>query len=1077
MFFTAPSGNFDGNDNLVDLTGATVWETSPFTLPSGSYRLSASQSISPAFTPSGGNAVIGGFVSGNATRTFLIAPAENFNANDNLTTLSGCVLSQSQNVTGLVSAVPYRALALTRASDVFEVIASDIPLRTFYDYDGVRATFDTPVPVQFSADGSPVVISDRPVALVSGAPSLTQVAPLNGLTYVSQGAMLAPILAPAIQGWDEWLAFSPKRADGVTNLYKAQIPYGNNVNPGATGSPVVFAEGSHGAYIQSIWGKYDDKYSIARYIPLVTVVPAPLPPGSFRPGIANGGAARTNYGANASDINMTVLRNITRPSSARTIQTITGYLGQQRLRPVWAAFGATGGETDERKRRLETCVHGDYGQDYGGELAADLLALHWTETDEAKMPMVLATIQRAIDLRSILDQGYLYNVGAGQSANGWVELVYAGFLLGDTTFLDAALIMKTNTTWQNFNPIPEELIGRNMPWPADIGSTNINYVQPWYLEHEWAWLSALHSASSSKLLGGYFLGNDSMTVMEVLAVMALQNGPDGMNGEDWLIASGYGHLASIMDDRIAMPFSIGQSSARLTPANRSAYAAVRPVIGSPTSGRPLQTGDGINTAIAGGFRSNFTTGSWCRSPITDRQSRLSLDKRWGPTWSGRSPTTQDTTTGVLVGVAHWEQSRSVSAAGPGLWTIIHRSNAEGTKDAFPASLLDPKITPIGTPLTAIAVNSHAPRVLIRPYSAHALHRLEEFSGPLPLHTRQLIGGVGYWFGGGAPDSFNYKWQEYLAGAWTDIAGTPGNVTLAEIDGMTWGVIDTRTVRSKDVRFGAQAVNASGTTAWAYSAAVTVPARTEIRDYLTADPAWPLKDVTYRYQSVASPFSLRLSAEPKQYPGYLLSIPNTADAVAPRIVTIDQLPVLGDLSSVPEGDLLVSWSRGLIDSGVTRATLHFYTSGDDVASLNGFALEYISDGFGWKHQFHRITGGVYSELYPGSYRDASVSGPAFNKLDAPSPGVFTRLNFSLVGGNLLLRAKSWARFNVLESFYDEPAAWQDQHTTTGALPAPGRIGFGTRASKRDIRVMGIGVSIDPAVPSLMRPEIPAYDYIA
>jgi hypothetical protein len=1082
MFFSAPSGNFDGNDNLVDLTGATVWETSPFTLPTGFYRLAASQSVSPAFTPTGTNGFLGGFVTGNATRSFLVAPAANFNANDNLVDLTGCVLSLSQNVTGLIGGVQYRALALTRASDVFEVVASDIPLRTFYDYDNVRVTFDTPVKVQFSADGSPVVISDRPISVISVAPPLSQVGP-NGITYLSQGGMVAPLLEPAIQGWDEYLAFRLASATTGDFIWKASIPYGNNVNPQAPGNgPLVFTEGAHGCYIQSMWKQFAEKFAIARYIPLVTVVPAPLQGGDFRPGVSGAGAARTNYGANANNINLNVLRNdITRPASCRSLEEIVDRLPEDRLRPVWNA------KADEEKRRMETSIHGEYGQNYGGEVAYDMLALHFTNDNALKMQKVLAVIQRAIDLRSMLDKGYRYGIGAGQNANGWVELVYAGFFLNDQSFLDAAIYMRTNTTGQNFSPPWPEMIGRNTPWPGDTGSTNVRFIRPYYSEHEYMWLSGSHEDSDSMYTaGGYFFGNDAMTIMETMAIALLVNGPGGITGEDWLDANGFRFLIDIMDDRDAM-VPTNNGSIRYFPPLRAAYEACRPSLSAVTMGRPIQTGPGLNDAITGGFRSNFTGYNYSRLPITDRQSRLSIDRRWGPTWAGRSSTITDTTSGVLLGVPQWEQTRSFNDAGAGLWSSIYPDKyEEPTTNPVRAGFEtpEPKITPIGSAGTGTPVNSHAPMLLIRPYSAHAALRLEEFSGgTVPVNTRQLYGSVGYWFGGGAPASFDYKFQEDVAGTWVDIAGTSGNIALATIGGVSaavgpnWGIIDTYQIRGKSVRFATRAISAAAAVSgWAYSTAATVPARTEKLDYLAPDPAFQLKDLNYRYKAGLG-VALSFHAARGSYPGYLMTA-SGAGQTAGRVITIDQLPVLGDLSDVPEGEVLIQWSRGNQSSATrTRATFNFYTSGADQPSLSGYAVEYEVNSLGWRHLLRQITSGVYggSTLNSGTYRDNVEAGPAFNQGDIPVAGVSTRVNWSLEGGSLRVKVKSWARWDYAPSRMEEPAAWQDNWLIPGPLIASGRIGFGIKESERDVKVMGIGVSIDPTISAKHVPEVPAYTY--
>ena len=938
-----------------------------------------------------------------------------------------------------------------------------------YDYDGATATFAAAVDYQISADGSPVVISNRAISLTGAAPSLSQVGP-DGNAYISQGGMKTPIPVPmTYQGWDQYIA------DDASSGPLDPTPYSGNVNPSLSGNPpVAWAIGERGAYIQSLWRRFGSDRLVDKYIPLVTVIDTPLAAGDFRPGIANNGAARTNYGANVSNINMNVLRNsVATPGICRTLTTCITELEKTKLRPVWHSF------SDQARRRYETSNYNDYAQDYAPEIAYDILALHFTNTNALKMQKVLNVIQRAIDLRSVLDQGFLYGIGAGQNANGWVELVYAGFLLGDTDFLDAALLMKTNTTGQSFSPPWAEMIGRNMPFPGDVGSNNIQYTQPWYNENTWMWLAGSHEDSSFKYTG-YFMGQDGMHIMEVMAVALLQNGPGGISGEDWLVANGLGHLINQMDDRHAMVPVPGNAS-RYGGDLRAAFDALRPTVSVSVASRPMHLESGRNTAITDGFRSTFTGYNFSGTAITDRQSRLSIDRRWGPTWTGRSSTTTDTTTGVLLGVPQWEQARMVNAVGAGLWSTIYPDQQDkATLVDFP----EPKITPIGSAGTATPVNSHTPKILIRPYSGHAALRLEEFAGgTLPVHARQLYGSVGYWVGGGAPVSFNYKFQEDIATVWTDIAGTDGNIPVTTIGGTpqggtTWGILDTRLARGKSVRFSVQGISSTGnTSAWVNSSAVTVPARTEVLDYLAPDPAFQLKDLNFRYNATPA-ITLSLLSTPGQYPSYLMSANST---VAARGIAIDQLPVLGDMSSIPQGEMLAIWSRGLSPTATTRATLNFYMTGSDLASFNCYALEYEATSLGWRHTLWQVTDGVYQATSIsglGAYRpdsSATPEGRQFNNGDSPPHGVYTRLNWSLDGGLLRVKVKSWQRFDNSTQRYLEPAAWQDNWLIPTAPISSGRIGFGMRFSNRDVRVTGIGVSIDPTVSAEVTPRVPAYTY--
>ena len=118
IFISAPEVDFDFNGNLISLSAAATWSTPRLTLPSGTFRVTTTNSISAPFTTGGSNLTIGGTVPGNAARTFLFAPADNFTGSD-LTSLTGCVLSQALNVTGLLGNTSYRAMVLAQASAPF----------------------------------------------------------------------------------------------------------------------------------------------------------------------------------------------------------------------------------------------------------------------------------------------------------------------------------------------------------------------------------------------------------------------------------------------------------------------------------------------------------------------------------------------------------------------------------------------------------------------------------------------------------------------------------------------------------------------------------------------------------------------------------------------------------------------------------------------------------------------------------------------------------------------------------------------------------------------------------------------
>ena len=126
IFISAPDVNFDGTGRLTTLVDAEVWSRSRFTpFETGTYRVTCAVGASPAFTTTGANTTTGGGVDGSAPRAFIFAPTANFNEAGELTSLSGCVLSLSLVVSGLLGGTSYRAIVLSPPSPPVAVVAAD----------------------------------------------------------------------------------------------------------------------------------------------------------------------------------------------------------------------------------------------------------------------------------------------------------------------------------------------------------------------------------------------------------------------------------------------------------------------------------------------------------------------------------------------------------------------------------------------------------------------------------------------------------------------------------------------------------------------------------------------------------------------------------------------------------------------------------------------------------------------------------------------------------------------------------------------------------------------------------------
>jgi hypothetical protein len=124
MFLIAPSTDVNGSGFLTSLASVAL-STSPVITATGTKRVFATADISAPFTPTGASFTPGPTViSGSEGVQFLIAPVANFNTALDLISLTGCFISTSKNLTGLVSDVSYRVVGLTVASSTISIVVA-----------------------------------------------------------------------------------------------------------------------------------------------------------------------------------------------------------------------------------------------------------------------------------------------------------------------------------------------------------------------------------------------------------------------------------------------------------------------------------------------------------------------------------------------------------------------------------------------------------------------------------------------------------------------------------------------------------------------------------------------------------------------------------------------------------------------------------------------------------------------------------------------------------------------------------------------------------------------------------------
>lgn len=121
MFLIAPAANVTGGV-LTSLSGVTLSVSNVITAAGGTYYAFATADASSAFTPTGSNTTPGPTVISGASDQFLVVPDANFNAGNEITTLSGVFVTTSTTVTGLLSGVAYRSVLLTPSSAIINTV-------------------------------------------------------------------------------------------------------------------------------------------------------------------------------------------------------------------------------------------------------------------------------------------------------------------------------------------------------------------------------------------------------------------------------------------------------------------------------------------------------------------------------------------------------------------------------------------------------------------------------------------------------------------------------------------------------------------------------------------------------------------------------------------------------------------------------------------------------------------------------------------------------------------------------------------------------------------------------------------
>lgn len=245
------------------------------------------------------------------------------------------------------------------------------------------------------------------------------------------------------QGWDSIQAIGSYA--GETQPYTASL----NVDPGATGSSIVFAAGEEGSVVKAI-SSTDSPPPYARQIlsdmAVLTVVATVPADGDFRPGIAGSSKASS---WNVSDIDYSVLPDLSDPAAGKP-SIATAKAGVARMFNVARTTLLSGPGC---RNVLATNNQDGYGQDIAFDVEKSMLSLLLNYTDAEKETLAIGVIQYAIDLYSRVQEGGRYPekafwMGGGNHALKPV-VVMAACMLNDAGMKAAVNYALAPTVWQD----------------------------------------------------------------------------------------------------------------------------------------------------------------------------------------------------------------------------------------------------------------------------------------------------------------------------------------------------------------------------------------------------------------------------------------------------------------------------------------------------------------------------------------------------------------------------------------------------------------------------------------------------
>lgn len=908
--------------------------------------------------------------------------------------------------------------------------------------------FNQPAVVVEDAFGDPCIIAAPGLKIIDATPR-------SGLVdgFIAHGMMINPFQIGST-GFDSYVGTAPEIVTNPSSAAK-QVPYNGtlNVHPTVSGdldcsTPKTIVHGltRRNGSILSMTNMFD------KYVAW-TVLESVPPAGFIRPGVSSIDKIVTK---NISDFRSNVFRSITPPSTAVTLSQAKLNMIDRWVQPNWGFRSGVELDNGEKARTHQIDRVGDYAGEQGPARALDLVAMHGLETWAEKLPLAGFIAHQCADVISYQERGGRFGYGAGQQGGKALYAMYGAFLYGDEDYLNKFLTLGSCFKDQ---PIRVDDYVLGMVTEREPSTSSSNYRKPYLIqdlgEADWS-ISGSFVDYNATMPSRYRTTTTGMCLMETLAACLLVNGPTGQNGGDFLASNGYSQTVEYMD-KVAQMLPINYPPhSYMKGVHIDWYNATRSIFTPaviPRKPTELIPSRGHIVSAANGVTVDFKNADYSDPAPTNKKFGYSIDGRAFTVVNGLV-NLQTLTGSYMIGMLHYGRVGQDNSVGAGRWTSTDKDSAGSTIRAG-------EFTPSGTPSTAAMTVARAASVVFRPAPNYHGPIFEPCPTPVPQEVSRLYPALPYMFGGKNPVKAVWQWQRNT-GSWVDVVDYSGEVLAANFGDWTWGAIPLDPTRPGDHRCKLTMYDADGGTLVVYTNTVTVPTMTLKQSilYPETDGTTGIKHFTRRWGN-AHGFTFSGAS---LYQQINVSGASNASTIVNLFASLDYMPVLGSIPSVPEGDLVLLSHDFPYTAGNNNTQMGFVirASGDSDATATGYFCSVILNaGNVMTFQVRKITAGALGTAVQSS------SIPTISRFGLS----YFRVNWKETAGVLTIKFKAW---NQRGDFQDKSVEPDWMWTTTDATPHPaGRVGYGFPSTRDGRGIITIGLSTDAAVPAPIRALKPVY----